>query len=154
MVKFKADLDSKNLENKLRIFSSSLGGIFKELMKAVGEKMTQESKALAPVRTGKLRDNINFIINNDEFVLTTKKSLKKSNVWYSRMVEKDRTIKPKKAKYLTFKINGEWKKVSSFNVKGKPYMTPVYNEYWEGSNAKGYQELAIALEKKLKEYIE
>jgi hypothetical protein len=154
-VKFQADFDSRNFENKLRIFSSSLGGIFKELMKSVGEKMVNEAKGLAPSRTGKLRNNINFLINNDtEFVFTTRKSIKKSNIWYSRMVEKNRTIKPKKAKYLTFKINGEWKKVSSANVRGKPFMTPVFNDYWEGQNSKGYQELANALERKIKDYIE
>jgi hypothetical protein len=155
MIKFSADLNSKNFENKLKILSSGLGGIFKELMKSVGEKMITEAKGLAPSRTGKLRNNINFLINHDtEFVFTTRKSLKKSNVFYSRIVEKDRFIKPKKGKYLVFKINGEWKKVSSVKVKGQPFMTPVYNDYWEGNNSKGYQELASALEKKMREYIE
>jgi hypothetical protein len=153
MVKFSTDFDSRNFENKLKIFSSSLGGIFKELMKSVGEKMVTEAKGLAPSRTGKLRNNINFLVNNDtEFIFTTRKSLKKSNVWYSRLVEKNRIIKPKKGKYLTFKINGEWKKVSSVNVKGQPYMTPVYESYWEG-NGKGYQELANALKKKMEDYL-
>jgi hypothetical protein len=154
MVKFSADLNSKNFENKLRIFSSSLGGIFKELMKSVGEKMVSEAKGLAPSRTGRLRNNINFLINNDtEFVFTTRKSLNKSNVWYARMVEKNRTIKPKKAKYLTFKINGEWKKVSSVNVRGQPFMTPVYESFFGNENDKGYQELARALQKKMEEYL-
>jgi hypothetical protein len=154
-VKFEAALNTKNLENKLRIFSSGLGGIFKELMKAVGQKMTAEAKSLAPSRTGRLKNNINFIVNNDtEFVLTTRKSLKRSNVWYSRIVEKDRHIKPKKGKYLVFKIDGEWKKVDSVNVKGQPYMSTVYDEYWEGQNSKGYRELARALENKIRNYFD
>jgi hypothetical protein len=153
-IRFSADLDSKNFETKLRIFSSGLGGIFKELMKSVGEEMTTEAKARAPSRTGKLRNNINFIVNNDtEFVFTTRKSLKKSNVWYSRIVEKDRHIKPKKGKYLIFKINGEWKKVDSVNVKGQPYMTPVFNSYFESDNGKGYRALQDALKKKMAEYL-
>jgi hypothetical protein len=46
-VKFKAELDSKNFENNLKIFASSLGGILKELMETVGKEMVAESKGRA-----------------------------------------------------------------------------------------------------------
>lgn len=155
MVKFQADLDSKNFESKLRLFSSGLGGIFKELMAAVGKEMVAETKSRTTFtnRTGKLFNSINFIPTDTGGVLTTKKNLNKSNVFYSRIVEKDRDIKPKKGKYLTFKINGEWKKVSSVHVRGRPFMTPVFEEYWENQNAKGYKVLSDALQKKMNEYL-
>jgi hypothetical protein len=156
MIKFKAELESKNFESKLRLFASSLGGIFKELMATVGKEMVEEVKSRASFtnRTGKLFNSINFIPTDDGGVLTTRKTLNKSNVWYARMVEKDRDIKAKKGKYLTFKINGEWKKVPSVHVKGRPFMTPVYAEYFEGENAKGYKALAEALRKKMESYLE
>jgi hypothetical protein len=155
MTKFKSELDSKNLENKLKIFSSSLGGIFKELMETVGREMVSETKSKTTFtnRTGKLFNAVNFISTNDGGVLTTRKNINKPNVYYARMIEKDRSIRPKRAKYLTFKINGEWKKVSSVNVPGRPFMTPVFNEYWEGDNAKGYKLLTEALERKIEEYL-
>jgi hypothetical protein len=155
-VKFSADLNTKSFENKLKIFSSSLGGIFKELMETVGKEMVAETKSRTTFtnRTGKLFNAINFIPTDTGGVLTTRKNLNKSNVWYSRMVEKDRNIKPKKAKYLTFKINGEWKKVPSVHVKGRPFMTPTFNDFWEGPNAKGYKALADALQKKMENYLE
>jgi hypothetical protein len=155
MIKFKAELESKTFENKLKIFASSLGGIFKELMATVGNEMVAETKSRTSFtnRTGKLFNSINFISTNDGGVLTTRKTLNKSNVWYARMVEKYRDIKPKKGKYLTFKINGEWKKVPSVNVRGRPFMTPVFNEYWEGTNSKGYKALADVLQKKMGEYL-
>jgi lysophospholipase L1-like esterase len=154
-VKFSADLNTKSFENKLKIFSSSLGGIFKELMETVGKEMVEETKGRTTFanRTGKLFNAINFISTDTGGILTTRKTLNKSNVWYARMVEKDRNIKPKKAKYLTFKINGEWKKVSSIRVRGRPFMTPVFDEYWEGPNAKGYKALADALQKKLEDVL-
>jgi hypothetical protein len=153
-MKFQSDLNSKNFENKLKIFASSLGGIFKELMATVGKEMVAESKSRATFtnRTGKLFNSINFIATNDGGILTTRKN-NKSNVYYARMIEKDRYIKPKKAKYLTFKINGQWKKVSSVRVRGRPFMTPVFNEYWEGTNSKGYKALSEALQQKMESYL-
>jgi hypothetical protein len=155
MIKFKAELQSKNFESKLRLFSSSLGGIFRELMASVGKEMVTETKSRTTFtnRTGKLFNSINFIPTDDGGVLTTRKTLNKSNVYYARMVEKDRNIKAKKGKYLTFKINGEWKKVPSVNVRGRPFMTPVFEEYWEGTNSKGYKALADALSKKMENYL-
>jgi hypothetical protein len=150
-MKFETQYQSNNFENKLRIFSSSLGGILKELMQSVGQEMVAESKSRAPRRTGRLFNSINFIATNDGGILTTRKNINKSNVYYARMVEKDRNIKPKKAKYLTFKINGEWKKVSSVHVRGRPFMTPVFEDYFEGANSKGYKALADALQRKMEE---
>jgi hypothetical protein len=156
MIQFKADLDTKKFENQLRIFSSSLGGIFKELMATVGQEMVAETKARASFtnRTGRLFNAINFIPTDNGGVLTTRKTLTKPNVYYARFVEGGANIKAKKGKYLTFKINGEWKKVESVRTRPRPFMTPVFNEYWEGENTKGYRALQDALQKKMESYLE
>jgi hypothetical protein len=156
MIKFSADLDSKNFENKLRIFSSSLGGIFKELMKPVGQEMVADTKARATFtnRTGKLFNAINFIPTDNGGVLTTRKTLGKPNVYYARFVEGGADIKAKKGKYLTFKINGEWKKVPSVKIRPRPFMKPVFESYWGGENAKGYKALQDALQQKINEFLE
>jgi hypothetical protein len=154
-VKFSSEINSKAFENKLRIFSSGLGNIFKELMETVGKEMVEETKSRTTFtnRTGKLFNAIKFIPTDTGGVLTTRKTLNKPNVWYARMVEKDRNIKPKKAKYLTFKINGEWKKVPSVNVKGRPFMTPVFEDYFGSENGRGYKALAAALQQKMENYL-
>jgi hypothetical protein len=152
-IKFEAGLDSKHLENKLKIFSSGLGNIFIKLLKPVGEAMAEEAKSGAPIRTGALRNAIKFIITENGGILTTRKSLKKSNIWYSNIVENGANIKPKKAKYLTFKINGEWKKVSSVNVRARPFMKPVIDEYFWNQSSKGYKRLTEELEKIVNEEI-
>jgi hypothetical protein len=156
MTKFKTDVQTHNFEGKLRMFASSLGGILKELMGAVGKEMTAETRRRAAFqnRTGKLFDSINFIATENGGVLTTRKTLNKPNVHYARFVEKGGDIKPKKGKYLTFKINGEWKKVSSVRVRPRPFMTPAFEDYWEGPGSKGYQALAEALHKKMEGYLE
>jgi len=148
-----AVLDTKSLENKLKIFSSGLGNIYNELLNEVGKKMTAEARANAPRKTGKLANSINFIfIDKDSAALTTKKKINKSNVWYSNIVEFNRTITAKKKDYLIFKINGEWKKVKSVSVRGKPFMRPVWENYF-GDSGKGYKELAEALQRKMSEAI-
>jgi hypothetical protein len=155
MIKFETGLDTKKFGNELRIFSSSLGGIFKELMTEVGKDMTAEARSNATFhnRTGKLFNAINFIATDDGGVLTTRKTLNKGNVFYARFVEGGADIKAKKGKYLTFKINDRWVKVSSVKIRPRPFMVPVMEDYFGSANSKGYQLLKNALDKKMGEYL-
>ena len=147
-----AAFDSEKFEEKLKIFSSGLGGIFIDLLNRVGQEMTSESKMLAPRRTGKMADSINFIFyDENKAALTTRKRINKSNVWYSNIREHGANIEAKKKDYLVFKINGEWKKVKSVKTPAQPFMKPVFESYFGGDSGKGYQALAQALEKKMNE---
>ena len=148
--------DLKSFEDKLKVFTSGLGNIFEELISKVGEKMVEEAASNAPVNTGKLKRNIKFLIprgNDIVFAFTTKKNLGNSNVWYSNIREHGANIQAKKAEYLTFKVNGEWKKVKSVRTRAQPYMKPVWNSYFGNDSSRGYQELANALSDKMKEEI-
>jgi hypothetical protein len=124
-------------------------------MAEVGKEMVADTKARASFtnRTGKLFNAINFIPTDNGGVLTTRKNLTKPNVYYARFVEGGADIKAKKGKYLTFKINGEWKKVPSVKIRPRPFMKPVFESYFENENDKGYKELSIALQKKMEEYL-
>jgi hypothetical protein len=155
MIRFETSLDGKKFENELKIFSSSLGGIFKELMAEVGKEMTAEARSRATFhnRTGKLFNSINFIATDEGGVLTTRKSLNKPNVYYARFVEGGADIKAKKGKYLTFKINEKWVKVPSVKIRPRPFMGPTMEDYFGSSNGKGYQLLKSALQKKMEDYL-
>ena len=147
-----AVLDTKSFESKIRIFSSGLGNIFNELLSKVGEKMTAEAKAQAPRRTGKLQSSINFILyDGNKAAFTTRRKINKSNVWYSNIREHGATIQAKNADYLTFKINGEWKKVKSVRTPAQPFMKNVFDDYFGNDTSKGYQELANALIEKMEQ---
>jgi hypothetical protein len=146
-----ASIDSKAFEDKLRIFSSGLGNIYKELLKEVGDKMTAEVKANAPRRTGKLADSFKFIFTDDaEAMLTSRKGVKKSGVYYANMVESGANIEAKNKEYLIFKINGNWVKVKSVKVQTQPFFWNVKEDYF-GLGGKGWKELALALERKMNE---
>jgi hypothetical protein len=155
MIKFESEFNTKQFENKLRIFSSGLGNIFKELMETVGKEMTAESRSRASFhnRTGKLFNFIKFISTDDGGVLTTRKSLNKPNVYYARFVEGGADIKAKKGKYLTFKINDKWVKVPSVKIRPRPFMVPTMEDYFGSSSGKGYQILKEALNRKMEEYL-
>ena len=147
-----AKLDTNNLGNKLKIFSSGLGGIFKDLMNRVGKQMTSEAQNAAPVRTGKLRNSINFLLYEDnKGAFTTRKKINKSNVWFSNIREHGANIDAKKSDYLMFKVNGEWKKVKSVKTPAQPFMKPVWETYFGNESSKGYTALAEALENKMNE---
>jgi hypothetical protein len=148
-----AKLDTKEFESKLRILSSGLGNITRDMMKKIGASMAEEARAAAPRATGKLARAIKFLMIDDTTgALTTRESIKKPNIYYAHFVEGGADIKPKKKEYLVFKINGEWKKVKSVRLQAKPFMKPVFEKYWEGEGSKGYELLTKELEHKMNEF--
>ena len=48
-----------------------------------------------------------------------------TNLDYGRMQEFGWTIKPKRSKYLTFKINGRWVRTKKVRIKAQPYLRPA-----------------------------
>ena len=146
--------DDGGLSEKLKIFGSGLGGIYNELLKEVGKDMTAESKSLAPVRTGRLRDSINFIVDEKKELsaLTTRKKIARRHIWYANIREHGANISARRVPTLIFKINGEWKRAKSVKTPAaKPsFMKGVFEDYF-GDNGKGYGLLAAALEKKANE---
>ena len=148
-----ATFDDNDLAKKLSVFSSGLGNIFNELLKEVGDEMAVEAKSNASSaftnRSGKLERNIKFIINKDIGALTTKKSLNKSNIFYAKFIEYGRKSVAKNDGYLTFKINGEWKKCKRTESRPRPFMRPVFDTYFENENGIGFKKLQEALMRKI-----
>ena len=149
-----AELNSKQLEERLRVFASGLGDSYNELIKSVGEEMTSKARSNAmsafTSRSGSLLNSIKFIVNKDISALTTRKNLTKGGVYYAKMVEYGANITAKRKEYLTFKIDGEWKKVKSVRVMARPFFMQVREEYLT-DDGKVYKSLADALNKKIEE---
>jgi hypothetical protein len=148
-----------NLAKDLKEFASIFPNTVKGLMRPIGRDMVAEARGRArsafTSRTGNLLRHIKFIPTEKGGMFTTRDKLNeyKSDAYYSLFIEKGANIKPKNKKYLTFKINGEWKKVTAARIRPRPFMGPVFDEYWEGENSKGYKAFADALQKKMKEYL-
>ena len=144
--------DSKNLENKLKLFSSGLGSFYASVMRDVGDRMAGEARNRAPNDSGKLRDSISFLMRGRTSALSTREQFGSDSVRYAWAVERGAFVRPKDGnEYMTFKINGQWVRLRSFRTKARPFMTPVFNSYWRGGNAKGYREMADALQRRMRE---
>jgi hypothetical protein len=145
----------KHFEDKLMLVASGMGGLVKKLMADVGKQMAADSRRRAQSafhsRTGRLLNAIKFIATDTGGVFTTKTSINepanKAKTFYASFIERGANIKPKRKKYLKFKINGEWKTVSSAVIRPRPFMKPVFDEYFGNETSKGYRLLADALNK-------
>jgi hypothetical protein len=120
-----------------KIIKRLMAGVFKLLRKDARKK----ARASFTSRTGRLVRSIQYWAFNDwSGAITTKQNAKTNSGWYSRMVEEGHTSQVKdEEKYLTFKVNGEWKKVKRVSAAPRPFMKPPFNEYWvknDGSKAK------------------
>lgn len=88
-------------------------------------------------RTGRLQKSINYWAFDDwSGAITTKQKTKRNSGWYASFLENGTMIRAKEDKYLTFKVNGEWKKVKSVAVSPRPFMKPVFDSYFDGGGSK------------------
>jgi len=166
------EFDSERFERKLYSFENGLSLIFHELLKEVGNRMSEEARALAPRRTGSLARSINFLGNHyDTSAFTTRKSLSRWHIWYANPVEHGSTVtsrgRKKTGEYtnrhgtkvifnktgrLFFKIDGEWKTVDKTKPRAaQPFMKPVFDKYFGDDNSLGYRALTEALQRKMTE---
>lgn len=63
--------------------------------------------------------------------------------YYAKFLEFSAEIHAKKGKYLTFKVNGQWKKVQSVTLPAKPFLGPAVKEVWNSAEAKTIQEQVL-----------
>jgi len=142
--------DSAKFENRLKLFSAGLGSFYASIMRDVGDKMASEARSRAPSNTGNLRNSINFLMRGRTSALSTREQFGASTVPYAWARERGSFVKPKDGKeFMTFQINGQWVRLRSFRTKAQPFAMPVFRSYWNGKNAKGYRELANALQERM-----
>ena len=132
LVKF----DHKEFDKLVEKFEGKMPKIIKRLMAAVFSNLRKDTRKRGRTaftsRSGKLIRSINYWAFSDwSGAITTKQKASSNSGWYSRMLEEGHTSQVKdEEKYLTFKVNGEWKKVKSVRVSPRPFMKPSFNEYW------------------------
>lgn len=74
------------------------------------------------VRTGALRRSIQGrVVNNTEGRIG-------SNLIYAPVMEFGALIKARRAKYLTFKVDGQWRKVKQVTIPARPFFYPTIEE--------------------------
>jgi hypothetical protein len=144
-------LDTKELDKLIADIKGRIPKIAKYMIAAAADKAKQDEKKITPVRTGKLKRSIDKYAFNDWGVqLTTRRKKEGRSGWYGSFIEKGATRTARNAKYLTFKINGEWKKVASTTSPPKPFLRPVFDDYFIANNgAKARKIMDEKLQKEL-----
>jgi hypothetical protein len=172
---FSVDLEFKEFKERIEQFQHEMPRIAKKMLTAVFSRMKKDAKENAPVRTGRLQNSVDFHSFNDwSGSLTTWKKNKKSGLknlgfhasFYEdgvagirakdngtktiRFINKRGTPVMYENKYLTFKINGEWKKVSARGgTPKKPFMRPVFDTYFGGGAELGIKLMDKRLQKEM-----
>ena len=138
----KITVDSKEVEEKLKGTTLRMPSIAKKMMHAVNKIVKKQAVANARglytkrnskpdgrsfLRIGAFKDTASKIQDFTSFV--------SSRRFYTRFLEKGAFIKPKHGKCLHFKINGEWKTVSSVTIPAKPFLGPAVKAVWESETA-------------------
>lgn len=163
-------VDSKSVEKAIKDTKLKLPNIVVRLQKKVNQQVIKSAKARFRSQfnvnnhnkytltnanaTNNAKKNAQPILKN--FKNTKSKKYKETtwilnNSYYANWLEKGATIKAKK-KYLTFRVNGEWKKVKSVSIPSRPFVKSSVDEYWNSGKQKEIQEKE--LQKILEKYWE
>jgi hypothetical protein len=138
----KITVDSKEVEEKLKGTTLRMPSIAKKMMHAANRIVKKQAVANARslytkrnskpdgrsfLRIGAFKDTASKTQDFTSFV--------SSRRFYTRFLEKGAEIKPRKGRYLHFKINGEWKTVSSVTIPAKPFLGPAVTAVWESEQS-------------------
>lgn len=66
-----------------------------------------------------------------------------NRTFYALFIEKGAELKPRNAEYLTFKINGEFKKIKSAKIEAKPFFYNIASKIWNSSEAESIMNVEI-----------
>lgn len=151
--------DAKAVENAIKNTKLKLPNIIVRLQKKVNQQVIKSAKA-------RFRSQFN-VNNHNNYTLTNataknnankdalpvlknfknKKSRKEqgvtwilNNSYYANWLETGVTISATKSKYLTFKVNGEWRKAESVTIPARPFTKPAVDEFWNSGKQKEIQE--------------
>lgn len=125
MLDFNIDIDKKdisNITNKLLGISDGIkSGLQQAMLYAESEaKQSFGQSGNLKSRSGRLRSSITSGVNGSTGWLT-------SNLPYAAIHEYGGEIKPKKAKFLKFMIQGQWRSVKKVIIPARPFLNPAIN---------------------------
>ncbi len=133
--KYKIDLDAKDFFKDLDLLKKDISKIARRMMAKVATAIRKDAKdknlkgGLLKKREGLLLKSLKYKTKSDFSAVIS------SNTPYSSTHEVGLTILPKQKKFLTFQIDGEWRKVSSVNIPQRQFLWPIIDEYFTTNRA-------------------
>lgn len=133
------ELDYKQLKKELEEFNQQMPNSAKTLMAAVNKEVVKQFKIQARARgysshKSKPWGDAGYQRNIQQFSFKdyTGRIFIDSKAFHYRFIEYGARVHPR-GKYLTFKVNGEWKKSRGFILPARPILHPIANSIW-GTN--------------------
>lgn len=133
-MKLEVEFDDTPLRNVTENFNAIVNTAFRDFSNGIvarGKEWISPDKSGLHNRTGALRDSIRL----QRFVQYAPNSgasatiiAGSSRVPYAAVHEYGTIIRPTRAPYLTFKVNGRWVRVSQVRIPARPYLKPAYEE--------------------------
>lgn len=138
------NLESQEIEERLKGTSLKVKSVLKKCLNAANAQVLKAARV-----------NIKSIFSthnndNDEHNPPLSKSLKKWNSkhkdfasyvaarsLHGAVMEKGVDIQAKGQGWLTFKVNGEWKKVKAVSIPARPFLRPAVDEIYSTGKYKG-----------------
>ena len=146
-------VDEKEVAEKLKGTKLRISQVLFKMQTAVNRVVIKKAKSNFSARFSTKPQN-GFVLRGELKKLSTNfKTMKNQQVkgatqiknlsYYAKFLEFGANIQAKKEKYLTFKVNGEWKKVKSVSLPAKPFLGPAVQEVWNSDEAKKIQEQVL-----------
>jgi hypothetical protein len=129
------EFNTNDFDKKIKEVKDKIPKIAKKMLSAALGKAKTDTKrkvrSLFSGGTGKLNKSINVKAFDDwSGALSTRKKSRQDSGWYANFLEKGATRTAKEGKYLTFMIDGQWKKVHSTTIPPKPFLRPTFDSYF------------------------
>ena len=145
---YKIEFDEKVLKKQLKNTGLEMPKIAQKMLRGVSAKIRLEvlrnlRGRVLQKRKGRLYKSVRYYANKDY----TAKIM--SPTYYGWFQEHGVTIRPRKKEYLTFKIDGEWKKVKAVTLPARPFMRPAVDVYFSGDGEKAKEVMNTVLQKEL-----
>lgn len=146
-------IDEDEVRKKLEGTTLKVSQTLFKMQTAVNRVVIKKAKANFASRFSSKPQN-SYVLNGELKKLSANfKSMKNKRIkgatqiknlsFYSKFLEFGANITAKNGKYLTFKVNGEWKKVESVSLPAKPFLGPAVKEVWNSAEAKKIQEQVL-----------
>lgn len=132
---YKIDLDAEDFFKGLDLVKKDMNKIARRMMSKVSGAIRKDVRD-KNLKGGVLKKQEGLLLKSIKYKAKTDFTATiSSGTSYSSTHEMGKSILPKNKKYLTFQVDGEWKKVRNINIPQRQFLWPVIDEYFQTKKA-------------------
>lgn len=148
MINLDIEIDEKEFLKRLGDMDNKMPQIARKMMNRVNAKIKSDAKKEIKSRgwdTSSDESAYKNLFSKSSKKFTAIVGMKKA-AYKSSWNEHGANPTAKNGQYLTFQINGEWKKVEAVTIPARPFLAPQVEKYWGTGKAKEIMETVFQKE--------